>query len=496
MTGAASQPTAKAFALPPSDNSVWFGFYRSGNYIFGARGTAGVAVIDISVKTAPVIVFESKTKDTVGADSSHACRTFFPVGTPGTGGAVAFSITRNGLYEAVNATSRIMEWDISDPDPANWGPSTPLVIYEDTSASANDVMLYSDMQTDGTNLFVAGQKKGVAKFSVSDVSAGPVTNEADDWETQGLVLGSSHAFYCNYRFGLRSILLSDMSSVDSIPTETFGGKGLRPWDGELTEDENHLIVSFNTSAPEHYSGIVVYDVSNPAAITHIATSIIPAEDRSSWFSGGDSPCLRTSMVDGYFFAANGFKGYGCWDVSDPTAPVWQGNISELDAGDSVAGVEIWQESGMWYAATGDGYQPANSGTNQFYLDRVYPTTPALPGGGKSPKLQRKSALTLSVENGNSSSWMTLQHGDVLYMAASTDGIRVFDNTDPTNPLQQANVRMKTPYIRGTHTEVDGNTLTDDTKSWVLTLTILLITSPKVGRWRCLVIPLQPQRVTA
>ena len=84
-----------------------------------------------------------------------------------------------------------------------------------------------------------------------------------------------------------------------------------------------------------------------------------------------------------------------------------------------------------------------------------------------PAFQRRSTLQLSVEASNSSSWMTITRGNYLYMAASTDGIRVFDNTDPNNPIQQANVRLKAPYERGAHTAVDGTTLTDNTKSWAV-----------------------------
>lgn len=377
MANPVFQSLSKSFGLPSSSASVWFGFKRvfgdgGEEYIFGARGTEGVFIADISDKSAPIQILAAKTQDTGGGDSSDTCRAFIPFGVPGTVGAKAFSITRSGAYDAPNARARIMEWDISDADPANWGASSPLVIFEDTSASPSSVMLYSDMETDGVSLFVAGQRHGFAKFNPADVSVGPVTNLTGDSENQGLDVGTVNVFFCNYVFGLRVLLKSTLADVGSVSIQSSDGFKIRPWDAVLSDDENFLFCSFNTSGGSNQAGVIVYDVSNPASIPDGTIYNIPVGQRPIWNGAGDEPCLRLSKSDHFLYVSTEQNCAGIWDISDPNALVFLNNQGNLDGGDTTAAVLVWQEGANYYAVYGDGYQPDNTGTNQFYIDQVFP----------------------------------------------------------------------------------------------------------------------------
>lgn len=423
------QLASNSFGYESSSNMRYFSIDQSGDWLLLGMGTEGFGVADISSLPTMSLLFQERCKDTGGSNSGHPNRRTLWTGTPGNAGARGFTITRTTPNNTIGATARIMEWDITDADPANWGPSSPLVIHEEVSAAGETVPLYSDAETDGTDIFVACQIYGAQKFSAADVSAGPsAENTTGSWETQGLCLGSSHVFYANYQYGLRCLLKSDMSDVDSISPPSIFGVTLRPWDLVIDENEKYLYASFNvdSGAAASLGGLIVYDVSNPASITQVtAAATTVFWDLSNM--GGDAPCLRLYKHQNKIYMANGLDGILVFDVTDPTTPVLERNLKTSPKDDTTADCHIWRSGDTHYLAYGDAYNYSNTGSKALIVDQLYPEGRGvftIGNYGSTATNTTGVAQTVAISHDVTSKTYTAVEGDIV-----TDyRLRVQDNS--------------------------------------------------------------------
>ena len=341
-----------------STNSAWEDFFwpGSGNYIFAARKTAGVSVIDVSYPASPVI-YTNRTHNLSGGEESDSCRAAILVGND------LFTITRSGSYPT--GVGRFEKWDATDP--GNISPALGSGVHENTA-------LFSDMDTDGVNIFVAGQKSGAYKFSAAAAgNAGPTnSNTSGNWETQGLVVHNDYVYFANYGFGVRVLSADTFEDIGSAPAPLVNSVALRPWDCVARGD--YLYCSSNTSGSVNHKerGLLVFDISTPSQISFAEASSIPEKDQSTWNTAGDKPLLGISILENNVCIANGDRGNVCWDISDPIKPAYLGLFSSLVSGDQSQTIELFQYQDQMLAIYGDGSHPnpSSNGSKNIYIDSL------------------------------------------------------------------------------------------------------------------------------
>lgn len=406
---------------PLEDRSTYFGFTKSGNYVAAAHGNpsfdgaavggvGGAVIYDVSNPNSVAKLFEHKmVLDTEVENNNPTCRATIIYGTPYTVGARLVCIWRRGDESdspGGNSGSMVFTFDISDVDENNWGIDSGnwasdhyfvnTQIDNNNGALSNRIPMYSDASLSGTTLTIFSQVSGTYQFDVTNIGAGPINTNNDqsshEYETQGgcvLTNGPSSGMVAvaNYRFGVRLLssslvdLAADAGIVATPTDEEDGTKKLRTWD--LTPDDTgqFLFGSYSStgaaSGTTSNSGLIIYDVRDPAAPTLLDNYALPVGDRDNWHGTRDPACLRISQIDGFVFVSNMGKGYAIWDCRDALSPVYLGahpdslqTAAGSSTSDTVSGNIAWRDGGEYFVAYGDGYQPAGNGSKQFYVDQI------------------------------------------------------------------------------------------------------------------------------
>lgn len=358
--------------LPSSGNSIWFNFIIEGGYAYCARGTLGLSIIDIDPIGSANEVFEERThRPVAGTEVYWSIRDCVLVGT------TLVTISRAGTYESTGI-GVIETWDVSTP--------SSTTVQDTYSKNANDDFealphLYSAIDTDGTYVYVSGQKSGMYVFDISTPTAislhGSLTT--GDWETQGLTVHNGYCFFANYDNGIRIVDIATPANPGAVTDRLINRpvyNGIHLWIWECVADGDYLYCSCNASNGNKDSverGLFVLDISDPTTIpTDGSTWIraqIPAEDQSVWNDLGDQPYLGLSKLGDYIYLAAGDKGVLVWDVSNPVSPIYKGKMGSHSDGDNIYAAEAWEDGVNEYLMYGDG-SSINLGSKQLYIDEI------------------------------------------------------------------------------------------------------------------------------
>lgn len=399
------------FGSTSADRSTYFGFDQSGIYVAGAHGNPGLEgvsgaiggaiMFNVSDPQNPIKIFEHKmVLDSMAEDNFATCRIALIIGTPYVDGKL-LCIWRRGDEEDSPgglSGSMIFLFDIADSDDSNWGIDSGAwavnhhfintQVDNNNAGISNKIPMFSDAYVDGSTVIVFSQVSGVFRFNINNLGAGPLDSNNDQsshqYETQGgcvLTQGPSSGLTVvgNYRFGLRvlSATLNDLpADAGIISPVNLEGVNIRVWDCVPSSDELFVFgaaTSKGTAGQTNASGFQVYSFENPAAPFLVSTHLLPEADRDLWNGARDPACLRISQIDGFVFVSNMGKGYAIWDCRDPLSPIYMGTFFEsLQAStfDTVSGSAVWRVGDDYFIAYGDGYQPSNTGSKQFYIDRV------------------------------------------------------------------------------------------------------------------------------
>lgn len=376
----------------PANNSGWFDgeFYRD-RWFLGARGTSGLFAIDYDAPTAPSVADSIKVDFQQAISGRHKglCRI----------GSMVYVVCRNGSGTN-NGFGIIEEFDVSDPtniqrtgniyDPHN---SVPVAYNPGTSLT----YLYSDIETDGIYLFVAGQKSGFYKFEAANLGQGPVASievtEDPDIETQGVAYYANEdlVVFANYTYGLKiidgatwgQVVNHTVGRYDTGVESAAGGRNvlLRPWQVYIRQSDGWCFVCTNCSDPDQSSssrGLLTINLG-AGGITSLDTSDwnyaqIPAEYNDVWGTDGtdgpgDSPQLGVSVLGKYCYISNGVTGVLCWDITQPAAPSFVGLSGDLIEGDNLYMAKALKFRGQDVLVYGDGMN-GTSGSKSLYFAEI------------------------------------------------------------------------------------------------------------------------------
>ena len=362
------------FSETPNANSMWWNLKSTGDYLYGARGTSGVSVIDVSTPSAMTEPYDSFCHNLVGGAVGYRCMDVAVTGN------TMVTVARSGSYETTGI-GYLETWDITTP-----ASTTSSDVYSKNASDALEASphLYSAVAMHGTYACVSGQKSGFFVFDVSTPATIALTGslETGSWETQGLCVhnvgGTDYAFCANYGFGIRAVSLATPSSpgdTGTLSAYTGGANGhtLRPW--VCVADGDYLFCSVNTSNTQGDSvdrGLLVADISNPASMSWVASCAIPSADQDEWNSYADRPYLGITRHGNYVFIAGGHSGMAVFDVSDPTKPQYRGMKGLFTSTDNIYSCAIVTVNGVHHLAYGDGAHPTTAtGSQQIYLEEIH-----------------------------------------------------------------------------------------------------------------------------
>ena len=369
-----SQVDSNDFGEASNINSVWWNLKSTGDYLYGARGTSGVSVIDCSTPSTMTETFDSFCHNLIGGAVGYRCMDVAVTGN------TMVTVTRSGSFETTGI-GYLETWDITTP-----ASTASLDVYSKNASDALEASphLYSAVAMFGTYACVSGQKSGFFVFDVSTPATIVLTGSltTGSWETQGLCVhnvgGADYAFCANYGFGIRAVGLGTPATpadTGALSAYTGGSEGhtLRPWD--CVADGDYLFCSVNTSGAQGDSvdrGLLVADISNPASMSWAGHCAIPSADQDTWNVSADRPYLGITRYGNHVFIAGGHGGVAVFDVSDPTNPQYRGMKGLFTADDNIYSCAIVTVNGVHHLAYGDGAHPTTAtGSQQIYFEQIH-----------------------------------------------------------------------------------------------------------------------------
>lgn len=417
-----TQKSVNSFS-EPANNSGWFdGELYKNRYFVGARGTSGVSVVDYDDPENPVeassiqISFDAATMPGNFGRTMGLCMI----------GDMAYAVCRRGSGTA-DGFGIIEEFDVSDPSNITatgnlYDPNSSTLTAYNPGTSLT--YLYSDVDTDGTNLFVAGQVSGYYKFDPADLSSGPiasieVTEEANT-ETQGVTYcrPKDLVIFANYRFGIR--ILDNASWGGSINHEVAqyaaATHNLRPW--KVATKGNWLFACVNVNAPNESSterGLLTLDLSGD--VTTLTASDwnyaqIPTKYNDTWNSQGDAPQNDISILGDYCYVSNGQEGVLCWYIADPASPVFVGVIGDIISGDNLYLSKAVAFRGTTALIYGDGFN-STSGSKSLYFAEINQMPFTIGNYGSTATATAGVATTIAISHDVTNKTYTAVEGDIV-----------------------------------------------------------------------------------
>ena len=342
----------QTISVETGTSASWFNFEQSGDYVYGAKGSGDIAVIDVSTPSSASIVETGSVPD--------GCRDIAISGT-------TLAVVSRG---ATNGT--LTTWDISTPT---------AISLLDTYTGVDEK--YSAIVMDGTTGYLAGQVSGAHKFdlSVPGTIPAPTSNidkEPVDWETQGDAESGLYVFFANYNIGLRILDKATMVTTDNtVPAPSLNGQNLRIWECVIEGTWLYACTNVtNASGNAIERGLVMLDITDPtAAMTADDWLIFPvgADDVDTWINAGDKPILGITRYSDYIFLTNGQKGIPVFHSprGNQSKVTYLGLLKGHDLGDNLNGIGTFVISGKTYLIFGDGDRAATTdGTDKLYIGEV------------------------------------------------------------------------------------------------------------------------------
>ena len=169
--------------LDTSNDNAYYDFAILGNLMASANGVDGFQLFDISDPT-NVTKYGTSTK----IQWSHRSVLFLD--------GDLFVCRRQGSGAAADGGGAIDRYDVSDP-------ASPSLVdtYSKKGPADPEWARFSYIDTDGTNIYVAGQRQGVYKFLASDLAQGPIEEilvDGTDTESQGVSVSNGFVYFDNY----------------------------------------------------------------------------------------------------------------------------------------------------------------------------------------------------------------------------------------------------------------------------------------------------------
>ncbi|MEE9269160.1 MAG: FlgD immunoglobulin-like domain containing protein [Candidatus Krumholzibacteria bacterium] len=300
---------------------------------------------------------------------------------------ISFGVALAGdvLYVADGATG-LLEFNIEDA-------VNPVLAHTiDTADLALGVALAGDYA------YVSDGAAGLKVIKTSEaVRPIPVGATQSAMNAGGVVIRGNHALVADGSFGLRSVDITD----PALPVVVGGAASVLSLAGDVALSGDHVYAS--TGGSGQLEIFLIGDAANPIHLFNFDTG----SETGSMVIRGDR---------GYL--ANGIAGFTVLDLANPPVPAIVGNASTPNF--AVAADAAGDMAFVTVIATG--------------LRTIDISNPALPvtAGGYTD-----GAGGNDIE----------VHGDEAYIASS-DGLRVFDITDPTAPAPLAHLPTTTGVGRG------------------------------------------------
>ena len=489
-----TNPTAPSLISTTALSGYGEGLGVSGDYAFLAVGSSGMQIIDISDPANPVSV------TTLAGGSSGAYAEGINVSSPyaylGNGGGTEIFDITDPTNASLISTLENDGW-IQDAMPisnylyaCDWGNGIDVIDISDPTNPTNVTTLSNaknaDIMFDGNYGYIASREFGVTVIDVTDPSAPTVIGTYD---TDGVVRKVSFGAInmsgtqTGHVFAAEVSFMSAINVSDPTNMSTSGSVAVpAPADGlcySSTLDGNTAYVAYRY----HVRAI---DITTPSAMTELGSisvsdtgmvkkvvykdNIVFAGTRFGGlrpidFSDPANPTYLTAVIDDrtndvaiagdYVYAATANNGIGIVNVATANSPTLVGYASgSTDNGRYGEGV----------AAHGNVMVQSTWGALFFY-DISSPETPtlqdtvALTTGTSWLTLDDNYAYvhdfdslkifdisTLSavtqvggVNTGGSWDGDAYREGDFVYVNVETNGIKVYDVTDITNPTLVASI---------------------------------------------------------
>ena len=399
-----SDPAAARVVASRNTGGTAYSVFIHGDYAYVANGESGLAVIDISNPLAPVL---AASRDTTG-DSTD------------------ITVSGNYAYLADGA-SGLAVIDITDPE--NPGAS---VSYRDGTEGPGTAV---GVAAAGNYILVADYAGDLDVIDVSDPSA-PVQVNGYDFGTgqvRDVVVSGNHAYVAHTISPHLSIFdISDLSSpLTRLAHFTMPGGGV-PKSLEVSGryvyispygDNTYVVDVSNPASPalcETYDryfswsyGITVSGdlmfVTMGSAGLYISNAYTP---RNPWVEGTYNTAgsaLGVAVAGDYAYVADGSNGLVICDVSDPSAPA---RVGRVDTAGAVSGI-------AYGVAVAGEYAYVAAGSRGLVICDV--SDPAAPAEKGSCSLLPSHSCSVAVS------------GDYAYVGYG-QGVSVIDISDPAAPV--------------------------------------------------------------
>lgn len=388
--------------------------------LFVGRGALGVASYSLANPAAPALVASAPAPQAAcgpgcGSFASHLVRFSGDLFVAyGRAGIVRYSIGAGGALTAV--TTYGVEGDVRslavNEARVLGGGEEGLVVFARQGDGSTPLWAPTDLHGRARAVrvrqgfaYVPSHLAGLVTYSLLDPEApDPVDRDATPASLaadEAAVAVSSSGGVLAVADGREGVALFDLTSPDD-PALT-GALG--------TTDTARAVASAGgvVYACNDNDGVVIVDASDPAAPALLASAKL--DDVA-----GTDACRDLAPAGGVLYVARA-SGLGVLDVADPAAPAWT-DLVPLPAGEWITAVRTAGAHLLVSAVRADPERPGGMTGRLHVFDRVDPLSPALVWSSAS----LASAVGLTVA------------GDVAFVSAASDGVLVFDVSDPAAPV--------------------------------------------------------------
>lgn len=415
-----------------------------GDYAYVADGFDGLRIVDVSSPAAPVEVAfldtpdEARAVDVIGSyayiadwgsgglrivDVSNPAAPVEVGNLPTPGAADDVAVVGSYAYVAdYHEGLRIID------------VSTPAAPFE--VGSLDTAWWAYGLAVSGNFVYVADFYDGVRVIDVSNPAAPIEVGFYDPGTAVSVVIEGSTLFVAAYSAGLRVVDVSVPATPVEIGFYDPGSPTLFAW---------HVVVEGNQAyIADDNNALRIIDVSSPAAPVEVGSYDVSDETRGIAVSGQyayaanmwdglqildlsnpseppvvgtlDTATAQDVVVEGsYAYLADGISGLRIIDVSVPTAPL---EVANLDLDHRSEAIDV--DSGYAYLA---GY--SSSGNPGLYVvDVSVPTAPFTAAFMYTPGSQCRDVVV---------------SGNYAYVAAYTDGLIIYDVSNPSIPIETGSV---------------------------------------------------------
>ncbi len=427
------------------------------NHLFVADDEFGLVVLDVTVPSAPVLagqVENGRNYNDIAVFGDYAYL------AASSRGLHVFDIRTNSNLQLVGECDTYQAYGVSVVgDYAYVADSTEgLKIINVSTPSApflagsyDNLYRSYDVAVLGDFAYVADNTNGLQIINVSDPASPTYAGEYATEYSYGVAVEGSYAYLANSGYGFEVVSIGNPSAPVSVDAVRYNGsaRDLFVADGKayVASGSEGLFV-FDVSAPSNISemgsynthrysydvavngsyaylaayrdGIITVDISDPNMPVILATN------------KNASYAYRLDIVDDMLYVAANYDGLVLYDLANPANPSF---VTEYDFVTS-GGIRDVKVSGNYaYCANS-----SSSSTNSLGIVNVSnPSDPIYVGG----------------YNTGDSAYGVDVIGTTVYLASDSNGMQIFDATDPANPeLKGAYARESSPYAG--RVSVDGD----------------------------------------